>query len=70
MDWIRNCVIRREVGGMRDLAGGAESCVLRWFGHIEHMDGERINGSGVEGGRGRGRPHRRWLDGVVLAFEC
>ena len=62
MDRIRNERIRREVGMMRDLAGRVENCVLRWFGHLERMDGERmakrIYGSGVVGGRGRGRPKR------------
>ena len=33
--------IRREVGVMRDLTGRVENCVLRWFGHVEHMDGEK-----------------------------
>ena len=55
---------------MRDQAGRVENCVLRWFGHVEHMDGERmarrIYDPGLEGGRGRGRPHR-WIDGVVAA---
>ena len=48
-------MIWEEVGVMRDLAGRAENCVLRWFGHVERMDGERmakrIYGSGVEGRR-------------------
>ena len=52
MDRIRNEVIREEVGVGRDLASRAENCVLRWFGHVEPMDGERIArkiyGSGVE----------------------
>ena len=51
MDRIRNEVIREEVGVMMDLAGRAEICVSRWFGHVEQMDGERmakrIYGSGV-----------------------
>ena len=38
----RNRLIRDEVGVMRDLAGRAESCVQRWFGHVERMDGERM----------------------------
>ena len=41
---------------MRDVASGAEICVLRWFGHVERMDGERmakrLYGSEVEGRRG------------------
>ena len=53
MDRMRNEVVREEVGVMRDLAGRADNCVLRWFGHVERMNGERmakrIYGSGVEG---------------------
>ena len=40
MDRIRNEVIREEVGVMRDLAGRAVNCVLRWFGHVQRMDGK------------------------------
>ena len=29
MDWIRNDVIREEVGVMRNLAGRVKNCVLR-----------------------------------------
>ena len=50
-----------------------ENCVLRWFAHIKRMDSERISkriyDSGEEGGRGRGRPSRGWLDGVVSALR-
>ena len=73
MDRMRNEVIREEVGVMRDLAGRVESCVLRWFGHVERMDGERmakrIYDSGVEGGRGRGRPIMGWMEGVKKALR-
>ena len=73
MDRIRNVVIREEVGVMRDLAGRMESCVLRWFSHVERMDGERmakrIYDSGVEGRRGRGRPIMGWMEGVILALR-
>ena len=27
---------------IRDLAGRVESCVLRWFGHVERKGGERM----------------------------
>ena len=41
---------------------------LRWFGHVERMESEsltkRVYMSGVDGGRGRGRPRLRWRDGV------
>ena len=43
------------------------------FGHVEILDGERmakrIYGSGVDEGRGRGRLHRGWMKGVVLALR-
>ena len=58
---------------IRDLTGRVKNCMLRWFGYIERMDGERmgrrIYNSGVEGGRGRGRPRRGWMDGVVSALR-
>ena len=57
---------------VRDLAGRAENCVLRWFGHLERMDGERmtkrIYGPGVKGRRGRGRPNMGWMVGVKSAL--
>ena len=41
---------------------------MRWFRHIERMEGKRlvkkIYRTEVEGNRGRGRPRRRWMDGV------
>ena len=73
MDRIRNDVIREEVGVIRDLAGRVENCVLRGFGHVERMEGERMSKRiydlGLEGGRGRGRPRRGWMDGVVSALR-
>ena len=45
---------------LRELAGRAEKCVLRWFGHIERMEEEqlvkRIVGSDVRDVWLRGRP--------------
>ena len=42
--------------------------MLHWFGHMERMPEERVLMqvyiSRVEGVGGRGRPRRRWLDGV------
>ena len=52
----------------------AENCVLRWFGHVERMDSERmakmIYGSGVEGRLGSGRPNMGWMEGVKSAFRA
>ena len=45
MDRIKNEVIGEEVGMIKDLAGRAKNCVLR-FGHAESMDGEKVIWSG------------------------
>ena len=55
-------------GLQRSLSERGEAAVLRWFGHVERMEGERlvkkIYQAEVEGNRRRGRPRRRWMDGV------
>ena len=65
---VRNEEIRRRYGLQRSLSERGEAAVLRWFGHVERMEGERlmkkIYRAEVEGNRGRGRPKRRWMDGV------
>jgi len=42
--------------------------VLRWFGHVERMDGDRlvrkVYESEMSGPRCRGRPRKSWMDGV------
>ena len=40
-DRIRNEEIRRRVGVLSDQSGRMEKCVLRWFSHVERMDGEK-----------------------------
>ena len=60
--------IRRRCGFQRSLSEREEAAVLRWFGHIERMEGERlvkkIYRADVEGSKERPRPKRRWMDGV------
>ena len=72
-DRIRNEEIRRRVGVQINMAGRVERCVLRWFGHVERMNDERmakrVYVSGVEGRQGRGRPNRVWIDGVKEALN-
>jgi hypothetical protein len=47
--------------------------VLRWYGHVERMEEERVVKrvymSNVEGSRKRGRPKLRWMDGVKAAVK-
>ena len=70
---IRHEEIRRTVGVLSDLSGRMEKCALRWFGHVERMDGarmaKRIYDSGVEWRRGRGRPIMGWMEGVKTAVR-
>ena len=72
-DRIRNEEIRRRVDVQNDLSGRVGRCVLRWFGHVERMNEERVAkrayDSGVDGRRGRGRPNRVWMDGVKEALN-
>ena len=67
-DRVKNEEIRRRCWLQRSLSGRGEAAVLRWFGHVERMEGERlvkkIYRAEVEGNRRRGRPRRRRMDGV------
>ena len=46
---MRNEEIRRRCGLQRSLNERGEAAVLRWFGHIERMEGERlVNKSFIE----------------------
>lgn len=72
-DRIRNREVRERCEWRNGLVSRAEKGMLRWFGHLERMEEQRVvrrvwEAEGV-GGRGRGRPRRRWMDGVkeVLA---
>ena len=67
MDRIRNEEVRRRAGIGRELASRVDQRVLRWFGHVERMDGSRLARrvmmTEVNGGRVRGRPRFGWMEG-------
>ncbi len=71
MDRVRNEEVRRT-GVVKELAERAEQGVLRWFGHVERMEEERlvkkITISDVRGVRPRGRPRMGWMDSVKRAL--
>src|SRR5215469_3803465 len=72
-DRIRNERIRERCGWERGLVCRYEQSVLKWYGHVirrgdDSLGGRVIMGS-VEGNRGRGRPKRRWMNGVREALE-
>ncbi len=72
MDRVRNEEVRRRTGVVKELAERAEQRVLRWFGHVERMEEERlvmkITRSDVRGVRPRGRPRMTWMDSVKRAL--
>ena len=59
---------------MNDLAGRVDRCVLRWFGHVERMNEERmakrVMNSSMSGRRPRGRPKFAWMNGVKRAVNA
>ena len=56
-----------------ELATRVDMNVLRWFGHVERMDNERllkkVMNAKAEGNSVRGRPRFRWMDGVKKALN-
>ena len=68
LDRVRNEVVRARTGVRRELAARVDMNVLRWFGHVERMDNERllknVMNAKVDGRSARGRPRFGWMDGV------
>ena len=42
LERVRSEVVRTRTGVRRELAARVEMNVLRWFGHVERMDNERL----------------------------
>ena len=42
LDRVRNEVVRARTGVRRELVPRVDMNVLRWFGHVERMDNERL----------------------------
>ena len=74
VDRVRNEEVRRRVGVDRSLADRVDQRVLRWYGHMERMNEERLTKrvwrAEVDGVRPRGRPKMRWMDGVKRALDA
>ena len=60
MDRVRNEEVRRRAGIARELASRVVQRVLKWFGHVERLDenrlARRVLTAEVSGGRVQGRP--------------
>ena len=72
MDRVRNEEVRRRAGIETELASRADQRVLRWFGHVERMDEDRMARrvlmAEVSGGRVRGRLRLGGMDGIKAAL--
>ena len=73
LDRVRNEVVRARTGVRRELAAIVDMNVLRWFGHVEGRDNERllkkVMNAKVDGRSARGRPRFGWMDGVKRALN-
>ena len=65
--------MRARTGVRRELAARVDMNVLRWLGHVERMDNERllkkVMNAKVDGRSARGRPRFGWVDGVKRALN-
>ena len=68
LDRVRNEVVRARTGVRRELAARVYMNILKWFGHVERMDNERllkkVMNAKVDGRSARVRPRFGWMDGV------
>ena len=65
LDRVRNEVVRARTGVSRELAARVDMNVLRWFGHMERMDNERLLKKVMNAkvdGRSARRPRFWWMD--------
>ena len=73
LDRVRNEVVRTRTSVRRELATRVDMNVLRWFGHVERMDNERllkkVMNAKVNGRSARGKPRFGWMDGVKRALN-
>ena len=71
---VRNEEVRRRVHVEKQLSERVDQSLLRWFGHMERMDEERmvkrVMNVDVEGNRTRGRPRLGWIEGVRKALRA
>ena len=56
-----------------ELAARVDMNILRWYGHVERMEDERllkkVMNAKVDGRGARGRPRFGWMDGVKKALN-
>ena len=69
MDRVRNEAVRQRTGVEVELVTRVDLNVLRWFGHVERMENERLLKRVMNGRGARGRPRLGWVDGVKRALQ-
>ena len=73
LDKVRNELVRERTGVRKELAARVDMNVLRWFGHVERMEDERllkrVMNARVDGRGARGRPRFGWMAGVKKALS-
>ena len=73
LDTFRNEEVRERTGVREELASRVDMNVLRWFGHVERMENDRllkrVMNAEVSGRGARGRPRFGWMDGVKRAIR-
>ncbi|GBP62830.1 hypothetical protein EVAR_44684_1 [Eumeta japonica] len=68
-DKCRNSDIRKRCGLKEDVVTGVDKCILRWFGHLERINGNSLSKQicrvNVCGGKvGKGRPKKSYADHI------
>ena len=73
LDRVRHEVVRPRTGVRRELAASVDMNVLRWFGHMERMDHERllkkVMNAKVDERSVRGRSRFGWMNGIERALN-
>ena len=73
LERVRNERVRERAGVRREMAVRVDMSVLRWFGHVERMDNERlvkkVVNAEVDGRNARGRHRFGWMEGVKKALN-
>ena len=72
LDRVRNEVVKARTGVRRELAARVDMNVLRWFGHVERMDNERllkkVMSAKVDVRSARGRPRFGCVRGALFLY--
>ena len=68
LDKIRNNIIRQTLGLNHTIIEQIDQKRMRFFGHIQRMANHRypklLLGANIHGTRPKGRPPKRWTDGL------